>query len=197
MIRPSDIGQGLIVARRARGLSQRALAGLLGVKQQQVARWESDAYASASLRRVGRVAEVLGLDAYEVERVDLSVQEPRAAYAPVRAGADDVDLRGRVSPARDLGEVIVRLREHEERLGRRFGVRSIDVFGSFARGEQTEASDIDLVVEVDEPSLRTVFGAEEYLERILGRKVDAGSLDSLDETARRRAVRERVRAWPA
>ena len=44
----------LIRARIAQGLSQRELAQILGVKEQQVQRYESEQYASASLRRLGR-----------------------------------------------------------------------------------------------------------------------------------------------
>ena len=50
----------LIRARIARGLSQKSLAGRLGLKEQQIQRYEASEYASASLARVRSVAEVLG-----------------------------------------------------------------------------------------------------------------------------------------
>lgn len=56
----------LIRARIARGLSQRALAHLLGVREQQIQRYEAEAYASASLRRLSEVAAALELDINEV-----------------------------------------------------------------------------------------------------------------------------------
>ena len=45
------------------------------------------------------------------------------------------------------------LRKNREYLKQNFEVTSISLFGSFARGEQTEESDIDLLVEMkDQPS---------------------------------------------
>ncbi len=56
----------LIRARIARGLSQRQLAGKLNLKEQQIQRYESDQYASASLRRLTEVARALHLKITEV-----------------------------------------------------------------------------------------------------------------------------------
>ena len=55
----------LIRARIARGYSQRELAERLGLTEQQVQRYEAEEYASASLRRLSRVAEALDLDIHE------------------------------------------------------------------------------------------------------------------------------------
>ncbi len=56
-------------------------------------------------------------------------------------------------------------------------VKRISVFGSFARGDETPESDIDLLVELKEPEKRPRlglewFGLEEELSHILGREVD-------------------------
>lgn len=56
----------LIRARIAQGLSQRELAQVLGVKEQQIQRYESEQYASASLRRLAQVADALHLNISEV-----------------------------------------------------------------------------------------------------------------------------------
>ena len=56
----SELPRVLIRARIARGLSQKALAGRLGLKEQQIQRYEASEYASASLARLRNVAEVLG-----------------------------------------------------------------------------------------------------------------------------------------
>jgi ribosome-binding protein aMBF1 (putative translation factor) len=53
------IPQALIQARIASGLSQKELAARLGLKEQQIQRYEANEYASASLRRVREVAEAL------------------------------------------------------------------------------------------------------------------------------------------
>lgn len=56
------IPRALIQARIASGLSQKELAARLGLKEQQIQRYEANEYASASLRRVREVAEALTHD---------------------------------------------------------------------------------------------------------------------------------------
>ena len=56
----------LIRARIAKGLSQRELAKLVGLKEQQIQRYEADEYASASLCRLREIAEALRLNVTEV-----------------------------------------------------------------------------------------------------------------------------------
>ena len=54
-------GLMLIVARIANGYSQKDLAWRLGVKEQQVQRWEAERYAQISLKNYNRVAALLGV----------------------------------------------------------------------------------------------------------------------------------------
>lgn len=61
-----DLPSILIRARIALGFPQRKLAQVLGVKEQQVQRYESEGYASASLRRLAQVANALQLNISEV-----------------------------------------------------------------------------------------------------------------------------------
>ena len=69
--------------------------------------------------------------------------------------------------------VLELLRQHKPALKERFGVSEISLFGSFARDEATEESDIDLVVKFGvKPTFRSYFGAQIYLEDLFGRKVD-------------------------
>jgi HTH-type transcriptional regulator/antitoxin HigA len=56
----------LIRARIARGLSQRELADALGLKEQQIQRYEAEQYASAALRRLIDIANALNLSISEV-----------------------------------------------------------------------------------------------------------------------------------
>ncbi|MEZ4528147.1 MAG: nucleotidyltransferase domain-containing protein [Desulfobacterales bacterium] len=56
-------------------------------------------------------------------------------------------------------------------------VRKISLFGSFARGENADQSDIDLLVELKSSGLRPVlglkwFGLERELGRIMGRRIE-------------------------
>ena len=66
-------------------------------------------------------------------------------------------------------DVLSMLMEHREVLQQRFGVKSLAVFGSVARDEATEASDVDLLVEFDRPiGLLHLIGTQQYLEKLLG-----------------------------
>jgi HTH-type transcriptional regulator / antitoxin HigA len=60
----TDIGEKLIEARVAAGLSQKMLADRLGMKEQQVQRYEQDRYLTANLTRVAEVADALQLSLY-------------------------------------------------------------------------------------------------------------------------------------
>lgn len=92
------------------------------------------------------------------------------------------------------------LREHEDEIRRRFGVKRIGVFGSYVRGEQKDTSDIDLVVEFDLSSFgenfRGLYDAyislSSYLEGLLGRKVDILTPVSV-ETIRLKEISEEIK----
>jgi transcriptional regulator with XRE-family HTH domain len=56
-----ELPQALIQARIARGLSQKELADRLGLKEQQVQRYEATNYASAKLAMLEQVMRALGL----------------------------------------------------------------------------------------------------------------------------------------
>jgi predicted nucleotidyltransferase len=183
----SDIGSQLITARIARGLSQRELAELVGVHQQQIARWEKERYGCVSLKRLSLVADALGIGEAPL----------LAAEAPAAYGTAVLHRHAGATPVRDLGEVIARIRAHAHELHERFGVTRIDVFGSFARGEQTPESDVDLIVEVAEPTLETVFGSERFLIDLLGRTAQCGSLASINPRVRRNVIEDLVHVWQA
>ena len=56
-----DLPHALVRARISAGLSQQDLAAKLGIKEQQIQRYEASDYQSASLARVGEVIKALGL----------------------------------------------------------------------------------------------------------------------------------------
>src|SRR5207248_7774208 len=58
----SDLPNALVRARIAAGLSQRELAERLGMKEQQIQRYEADGYAGASLSRLREVMAALGVE---------------------------------------------------------------------------------------------------------------------------------------
>lgn len=72
----------------------------------------------------------------------------------------------------NLEEILTTLREQRRLLGERYPIRRLALFGSWARGEAREDSDVDVLVEVD-PSIGLRFvDLGDDLERALGRRVD-------------------------
>ena len=68
-------------------------------------------------------------------------------------------------------EYINRIKAHTETIVEDFGVRSLCLFGSVARNEQNESSDIDIFVDM-EPDFLKIVGLKQYLESLLGHNVD-------------------------
>ncbi|MBO6078878.1 MAG: nucleotidyltransferase domain-containing protein, partial [Bacteroidaceae bacterium] len=60
-------------------------------------------------------------------------------------------------------EYIKRIKAHTETIIEDFGVRSLCLFGSVARNEQNESSDIDIFVDM-EPDFLKIAGLKQYLE---------------------------------
>ena len=70
-------------------------------------------------------------------------------------------------------EVLALLRAHKPVLRERFGIATLALFGSFARDEASDGSDVDIFVTfVKPPDWRSYFGAQFYLEDLLGLPVD-------------------------
>jgi len=78
-------------------------------------------------------------------------------------------------------------------LARRHGARSIRVYGSVARGQATDRSDLDLLVEWEaDRSLLDVVGLKQDLEDLLGVTVDIGSERGLHWYIKEAVLREAV-----
>lgn len=76
---------------------------------------------------------------------------------------------------------------------RKYHVRRASLFGSVVRGEMTEESDIDLLVELPETaSLLDLAGLKIDIEELLGRNVDVLTYDSLHPLLRERILSEQV-----
>jgi predicted nucleotidyltransferase len=78
-------------------------------------------------------------------------------------------------------DVFTLLRQNGPQL-RRYGVGRISVFGSFARGEPSNESDVDILVEFEpeRKSFDNFLGLAEFLEELFGRKVDLLTPESLN-----------------
>lgn len=68
--------------------------------------------------------------------------------------------------------ILERLREAYPYLKSEYGVNRIGLFGSYAKGDAIEASDIDLIVEFERPIGFKFIELVEYLEHLLGKPVD-------------------------
>lgn len=69
-------------------------------------------------------------------------------------------------------EIVAILKDHYPHLISEYGVKRIGLFGSYSKGTPTEASDVDILVEFDRPIGFRFTEFSEYLEMLLGRKVD-------------------------
>jgi predicted nucleotidyltransferase len=84
-----------------------------------------------------------------------------------------------------------RVRTSIRRIADSYGAFNVRVFGSFARGEQTMRSDLDLLVELREhSSLLDVARLKVALERVMRRSVDVIPEDSLKPALRDRILAE-------
>ena len=94
-----------------------------------------------------------------------------------------------------LQSIQATLRQHLPEVQQKYRVRQIGVFGSFVRGEQTESSDIDVLVEFDPTArfgLLTFCQLENELSDLLNRKVDLVMKDGLKPRIGERILEEVV-----
>jgi uncharacterized protein len=88
-------------------------------------------------------------------------------------------------------DVLRVLSDHRGDLQRRFGVKSLALFGSVARDAATETSDVDVLVEFDRPTgYFGLISLQKQLEDMLCCKVDVGTARSLKPRLRDRVLRE-------
>jgi predicted nucleotidyltransferase len=99
-------------------------------------------------------------------------------------------------------DILATIRANEARL-REFSVKELSLFGSFVRGEETDASDIDFLVEFEEKSFDNYLNTKQLLETLLtGRSISAARFNIkarlreqiLSEAVRGSVTREEQRA---
>ncbi len=93
--------------------------------------------------------------------------------------------------------VIEKLRHHEREL-KAAGILHIRVFGSVARNEASEVSDIDLLADFDKATRMTlvkVGSLQSRLSEMLGARVDLSSAEWMREPIKSKALREAVIAF--
>ena len=78
-----------------------------------------------------------------------------------------------------LEEIKSALRDHKSELEERFKVKRIAIFGSYAREEEANRSDVDILVDLYEPIGLDIIDLKEFLEEILGIEVDLVTIKAL------------------
>jgi predicted nucleotidyltransferase len=94
---------------------------------------------------------------------------------------------------RTLDDIIGQLRRMQPDLRRRYPIREMGVFRSYVHGQQTEASDLDVLVDLGEGiGLLELAGLQQDLGDALGVKVDLVMKDALKRRIGRRIMSEVV-----
>ena len=72
----------------------------------------------------------------------------------------------------ELQDCINKLADFKSAFAQKFGITKLGIFGSVARKENSEDSDIDIVVEVQKPSLQLMYELKEALKQLFNCEVD-------------------------
>lgn len=92
-------------------------------------------------------------------------------------------------------DIIKILRNYKKEVAEQYNILSIGIFGSVARGEAGEESDVDVVVRISEPDLFMLAGIKNDLEERLCKSVDIVTYrDSMNPFLKKRIDREAVYA---
>jgi len=88
-------------------------------------------------------------------------------------------------------DILASLKNLKREVAQEYSVKTIGVFGSVARDEQTVQSDIDLLVEFSKPvGFVTFMRLENFLSKRLGKQVDLVTSDSLKPLIRQDVLSE-------
>ena len=155
--------------RVAAGLSQRHLAARAGTTQAMVARYESGE-ASPTVATLRRLLAACG------QRLDLGT----SPMGPALQGP--------------IGHRVDRNRKQIQRLARQAGARNVRVFGSVARGDESEGSDLDLLVDfpVRQRGLLPLADLADRISELLELPVDVAAEDALAPEVAARAREDAV-----
>ena len=91
-------------------------------------------------------------------------------------------------------EIEETLKKFKPFLREKFKVKEIGIFGSYVRGEESEESDVDILVEFYEPIGWEFVDFREFLEEILGKEVDLVTVKALKPQLKDKILKEVVYA---
>jgi predicted nucleotidyltransferase len=97
-----------------------------------------------------------------------------------------------INQEKKLKQLLLEMREEILEIASKHGAFNVRVFGSVARGEETENSDVDFLINYDINKISSWFpvGLIHDLEDLLGRKVDVVTETGLKERIRDRVLRD-------
>lgn len=87
---------------------------------------------------------------------------------------------------------IISLLERNRKAIKNFGVKELGVFGSFAREEQTAASDVDVLVDLEQKTFDSYMNLLFFLEDLFESKVDLVMKDTIKPAIRNRILAETI-----
>jgi uncharacterized protein len=90
-------------------------------------------------------------------------------------------------------EILKKVEANRERI-RCFGVQRLGIFGSYAREENSEASDMDFLVEFESATFDNYFDLKFFLEDLFGRPVDLVIADTIKPRIRSAILEETIYA---
>lgn len=136
--------------RKTRRITQSQLGQLCGMSKSQISRMENGTLGSPET-----ISRVLNALDYEVK-------------------LEIIDRRSIIPPKTEV--ILETLRRFKESNSKKYGITKLGLFGSYARGEQTPNSDIDICVALDPPSLFKLGGIYSELHELLNKEIDIVSL---------------------
>ena len=90
-------------------------------------------------------------------------------------------------------EILSLMRRYKPMAQKKYGMTKLGIFGSVARGEQTDNSDVDVCYEGQAPSLLTLDMIQTELEQLLNCKVDLVRVrDNMNSLLRQRIIRDGI-----
>ncbi len=97
------------------------------------------------------------------------------------------------SNMKSTSEYMCLLKDYMAKNASRYGIIRMGIFGSVARGEQTEDSDVDICLETSRPSLFALVHIKEDLQTLFGCQVDIVRIrEKMDALLRHRIEREGI-----
>ena len=90
----------------------------------------------------------------------------------------------------DRNDIELKIKEVKTILEQNFNVEEIGIFGSYARNEAVEESDIDILVKFKKPIGWEFIDLKDFLEQVLGKQVDLVTEKALKPQMRDTILRE-------